>query len=80
MTIKKNVVYILQTSPVDPPQISVTDAESAEQSTEPDWLKAIQTDRSIDECKSSLQTSPSKLLIDLYRLITCKIFNTSMQK
>lgn len=65
---------------MDPPQISVTDAESAEQSTEPEWLKAIQTDRSIDECKFiSLQTSPLKLLLGLYRLITYKIFNTSMQ-
>ncbi|XP_078330913.1 1-phosphatidylinositol 3-phosphate 5-kinase-like isoform X6 [Crassostrea virginica] len=42
-----------ETSPVDPPQISVTDAESAEQSTEPEWLKAIQTDRSIDEFSAS---------------------------
>lgn len=43
---------ILQTSPVDPPQISVIEAESTEQSTEPEWLKSIQTDTSIDDCES----------------------------
>ncbi|XP_065940327.1 1-phosphatidylinositol 3-phosphate 5-kinase isoform X5 [Magallana gigas] len=42
-----------ETSPVDPPQISVIEAESTEQSTEPEWLKSIQTDTSIDDFSTS---------------------------
>ncbi|XP_055998370.1 1-phosphatidylinositol 3-phosphate 5-kinase-like isoform X3 [Ostrea edulis] len=42
-----------EASPVDPPKTEMTDVESTEQSTEPEWFKSIQTDASLEEFSAS---------------------------